>query len=294
MEVVERPEDPDARVPDGAQESDAEPLRDYIDLEIERPANLGPEEKFDVGKATCEAVVRLVKTIGKRYGIKPEDVQVLCPMRVRAAGADELNQALQAALNPQAPPVAMSAWSNGTPNPNTSSTVSQKPKLQIGSPRETASVGDKVMQLRNDYQKGLYNGDVGFIEAIDHKQVVVDFRDGMPARTYTPAGTADIKLAYASTVHKSQGQEFPCVVIVVLSHQSHMFSKNGRNLFYTAVTRGKKLVFVVHDKGAIEKALSPPRPRQTLLRQRLQGVPVRFRTGPAVPPEAATPTTPPT
>lgn len=274
MEVIERPEDPDA------PKSSEEPLRDYVDVEVRRPPDFPEGEKFDLGQAVCETVVRLVKTIEKRYGIKPEDVQVLSPMRIKTAGADELNKALQAALNPPLPAVNMLPFRDGA---NVAATAKVPPKkiLQIGSsPREDAGPGDKVMQLRNDYQKQLYNGDIGFITSIDHAKVIVDFRDGLPPRTYNPAGTSDIKLAYASTTHKSQGSEYPCVVIVVMSSQAHMFRQNGRSLFYTAVTRGKKLVFIVHDEGAVEKALSAPARRRTLLRQRLQGIPIRYRTGP--------------
>lgn len=81
----------------------------------------------------------------------------------------------------------------------------------------------------------------------------------------------------------------------MFKHQAHMLRKNGRALFYTGVTRGKRLVFVVHDEGILEQALGAPRPRQTLLKERLQGTPVRYRTGPAEPPAAApAPATPPT
>ena len=213
-------------------------------------------------------MVRLVHEIESRYGIPSKEVQVLSPMRIRSGGADALNKALQAALNPPQPQVA-----------------GKKPNLQIGSnPREIVSVGDKVMQIRNDYNKTLYNGDIGYIESISPSEIVVDFADSLPSRRYTPGDSTDLKLAYASTIHKSQGSEYPCVVLVILRHQAHMFSRNGRSLFYTAITRGKKLVFVVHDEDAIDKALGEPYPRQTLLKERLQSIPIRFRGGPAKPP----------
>jgi exodeoxyribonuclease V alpha subunit len=259
MRVVARPADPDVELEKGD-----EPLRDYIDLEIRPPKELAPGEAFDAGEAATRAVVKLVAEIEKRYGIPSREVQVLSPMRVRSGGADALNKSLQAALNPLPPPPA----------------PGKKPNLQIGqSPRETVSAGDKVMQVKNDYNKGLYNGDIGYVESIAPGEIIVDFRDGQPPRRYTPSDAANLRLAYASTIHKSQGSEYPCVVLVILRHQAHMFSRNGRSLFYTAVTRGKKLVFVVHDEGAIERALGRPYPRQTLLRERLQGVPVRYRVG---------------
>lgn len=260
MKIVAHPADPDVQLDEGE-----ELLRDYVDLEIRRPADLPEQEAFDAGEAACNTVVRLVVEIEKRYGIPKKEIQVLSPMRIRPGGADALNKALQAALNPLKPQV-----------PN------KKPNLQIGSsPRETVSVGDKVMQIRNDYEKVLYNGDIGYVESISPSEIVVDFKDDQPPRRYTPGSASDLKLAYASTIHKSQGSEYPCVVLVILRHQAHMFSRSGRSLFYTAVTRGKKLVFVVHDEDAIDKALGEPYPRQTLLKERLQSVPIRFRGGQA-------------
>ena len=257
MQVVARPPDPDVDL------AGEEPLRDYIDLEIKRPPELPPEEPFDAGAAACSVVVKLVRAIEKRYGFQAKDVQVLTPMRVRPGGADALNKALQAALNPLP-----------------KETPGKKPNLMIGgSPREVISIGDRVMQIKNDYQKGLYNGDVGKVVGLAPSYVEVDFGDGLAPRTYTVGEADNLKLAYASTIHKSQGSEYPCVVLVILAHQAHMFSKNGRSLFYTAITRGKKLVFVVHDENAIEKALGEPYPRQTLLKERLRGMPIRFRVG---------------
>jgi exodeoxyribonuclease V alpha subunit len=262
MRVVAYPSDPDVQL--GAEE----PLRDYVDLEIKRPADLPEGENFDAGEAACATVVRLVGEIEKRYGFPKKEIQVLSPMRIRPGGADALNKALQAALNPPPAP-----------------TPGKKPNLQIGgNPREVVSVGDKVMQTRNDYSKTLYNGDIGYVLSISPSEVLVDFKDDLAPRKYTPGDASDLKLAYASTIHKSQGSEYPCVVLVVLRHQAHMFSRNGRSLFYTAITRGKKLVFVVHDEGAIEKALGEPYPRQTLLKERLQSVPVRFRGRQTKPP----------
>lgn len=262
MRVVTHPIDPDVQL------GEDEPLRDYVDLEIKRPADLPEGEVFDAGEAACATVVRLVGEIEKRYGIPKKEIQVLSPMRIRPGGADALNKALQAALNPLQPQAP-----------------GKKPNMQIGSnPREIVSVGDKVMQIRNDYNKTLFNGDIGYIESISPSEIVVDFGDDLPSRRYTPGDASDLKLAYASTIHKSQGSEYPCVVLVILRHQAHMFSRNGRSLFYTAITRGKKLVFVVHDEGAIDKALGEPYPRQTLLKERLQSIPVRFRGGPTKPP----------
>jgi exodeoxyribonuclease V alpha subunit len=168
MEVLEHAPDPEA--PD-----EDEPLRDYIDLEIRRPPQIPTpgnveQEPFDLSKVAAATIVKLVRNIEKRYGIDPRTIQILCPMNVKTAGADELNRALQAALNPQ-------------PANSKSSVPPGKKKLQIGSPREDVSPGDKVMQLRNDYRKSLYNGDLGFVTFVDHREVVVDFRDDLPRAT---------------------------------------------------------------------------------------------------------------
>lgn len=252
--------------------------RDYVDLEVRSPEEKDPDHPFDMGDAICETVVRLVKEISKRYRLDPKSIQVLSPMRVKAAGADALNKSLQQALNPL------------------SKTKKSPFKIGVG---EDVAVGDKVMQQRNDYGKGLYNGDVGMVTFTGEKEMLVDFIDadvpkcaihsGPPAsmetlgyctcRKYTRADAKDIRIAYASSIHKSQGSEYPCVVLVVTSAQRHMFERNGKNMLYTAITRGKDLVFVVHDPGAIEKSIREPSPRQTLLAERLQGVPIQYYAG---------------
>lgn len=274
MEIIENVPDPDPKLT-----TDEEPLRDYIDLVVSKDANIN------------DVVVNLVRTIAKRYKVDPkEDIQILSPMRVKTAGANELNAALQAAFNPTfRPPVKLAPGQKPT----------TKSDLEIGSPREAVCPGDKVMQQRNDYNKKLFNGDLGYILSVDSQKVLVDFKDGGGTRAYDRDDAIDIKLAYASTIHKSQGSEYPIVILVLTSAQDHMFYRNGRNLFYTAITRGKQYVFVVHDGRVIEKVLREPHPRQTLLAERLRGVPIPFRTGPAKPPTTAsappttsTPTTP--
>jgi exodeoxyribonuclease V alpha subunit len=129
-------------------------------------------------------------------------------------------------------------------------------------------VGDKVMQLRNDYDKSVFNGDVGFIVAIDEGELsmTVLFDDREVA--YDSSELDELVLAYACTVHKSQGSEYPAVVIPLLTTHFVMLS---RNLLYTAVTRGKRLVVLVSDPRALELALSERRreERRTRLRERL-------------------------
>jgi exodeoxyribonuclease V alpha subunit len=182
-----------------------------------------------------ELVVRMCKErIPRAFGLDPlKDVQVLSPMHRGPAGTEALNQALQAALNPDGEPL-----SAGT---------------------RTLRVGDKVMQLRNDYDRDVFNGDLGVIAHVEHRRdeggdedlLDVDF-DGRLVR-YPADALDDLDLAYAVSVHKSQGSEYPAVVVPLVM-QHYLLLK--RNLLYTAVTRGKKLVVLVGSERAIRRAVS--------------------------------------
>jgi len=132
----------------------------------------------------------------------------------------------------------------------------------------TFKIGDKVMQLRNNYDKDVFNGDIGKIISIDKElqEIKVNFYDKLI--TYDFSELDEITLAYAISVHKSQGSEYPVVIIPVLTHHYIMLQ---RNLLYTAITRGKKLVFLVGTKRAIAMAVKNNKPlkRYTMLKQRL-------------------------
>jgi exodeoxyribonuclease V alpha subunit len=147
------------------------------------------------------------------------------------AGTDGLNEALQGALNPDGQPLGVSG--------------------------RTLRVGDKVMQVRNDYERDVFNGDVGVIARVGSEQeeeeavVEVEF-DGRRVR-YDADALADLELAYAVSVHKSQGSEYPAVVVTVLMQHSLLLR---RNLLYTAVTRGKRLVVLVGSDRAIRRAVT--------------------------------------
>jgi len=177
----------------------------------------------------AHTVVDLVKTrLPKKFDADPvRDIQVLCPMNRGLTGARGINQALQAALNP---PGEHSVEKFGT----------------------AFSVADKVMQIENNYDRDVFNGDIGFVLAIDREEeeLAVDF-DG---RTVVyPFGELDeLVLCYATTIHKSQGSEYPIVVIPV-STQHYMMLK--RNLIYTGITRGKRLVVLVGQKRALAMAV---------------------------------------
>jgi exodeoxyribonuclease V alpha subunit len=154
------------------------------------------------------------------------DIQVLCPMNLGGTGARALNATLQAALNPEAPFVEKFGW--------------------------RFSVGDKVMQTENDYDKEVFNGDIGFVQAIDeeNQELVIDY-EGRSV-TYLFADLDELTLAYATTIHKSQGSEYPAVVIPI-TMQHYVMLK--RNLVYTGVTRGRRLVVLIGDKRALAMAV---------------------------------------
>ncbi|MGA7122419.1 MAG: ATP-dependent RecD-like DNA helicase [Polyangiaceae bacterium] len=201
-----------------------------------------------------ETVIELVASrIPGRFGLDPmRDIQVLTPMRRGPAGALALNEALQAALNP----------------PRAGDTEARSGASALPRGTRAYRVGDKVMQLRNDYEKNVFNGDVGHVAGIDSEDntLVVRFDDREVA--FDSSDLDDLVLSYACTVHKSQGSEYPAVVVPLLTAHYMMLSKN---LLYTAVTRGKRLVVLVCDPRAVELALSVQRKeeRRTCLTARL-------------------------
>jgi exodeoxyribonuclease V alpha subunit len=174
-------------------------------------------------------IIELVKTrIPKRFGLDPiRDIQVLCPMNRGGVGARSLNIELQGALNPAGEhKVERFGW--------------------------TFSPGDKIMQVENNYDKEVYNGDIGTIDSVDTAEGVL--AASFDGRTITyEFGELDMLVpAYAATIHKSQGSEYPAVVIPV--HTQH-YTMLQRNLLYTGVTRGKKLVVLIGQKKAIAIAV---------------------------------------
>jgi exodeoxyribonuclease V alpha subunit len=133
-------------------------------------------------------------------------------------------------------------------------------------------VGDKVMQVRNNYDKEVFNGDQGIVSSVDSEEESVEVTFEGRKVLYESADLAELVLAYAITVHKSQGSEFPCVIIPL--HTTH-YPLLQRNLIYTAVTRGKNLVILVGSKKAINIAIRNDRvvKRYTMLKERLQAGP---------------------
>jgi len=195
---------------------DSQPEDDLFFIEREEPESVKSE------------IIDLVKRrLPNKYGFDPiQDIQVLTPMRKGAIGADQLNCDLQSALNPNKEPL----WSLGR-------------KLQLQ---------DKVMQIRNNYDKNVFNGDVGIITSIDNlaKELVIDFEGKEVAYGFSELD--EISLCYAVSIHKYQGSECPCVVIPV--HTAH-FKLLNRNLLYTGITRARKLVVLVGTKKALAIAI---------------------------------------
>lgn len=172
-------------------------------------------------------------------------VQVLSPMYKDPCGVDNLNQLIQERLNP---PVLG--------------------KGELKGRHMIFRVGDKVMQKHNDYEKGVFNGDIGQIFAVQHDMVYVRYPE--QDVKYEGAEIDEITLAYAITVHKSQGSEYHTVIMALVNSHSIMLQ---RNLFYTAVTRAKRKVILVGTKRAVQTAVQNQRTsrRFTLLIPRLQG-----------------------
>ncbi|MDL1982521.1 MAG: ATP-dependent RecD-like DNA helicase, partial [Deltaproteobacteria bacterium] len=206
---------------------------------INEPADLS--EFYFIEQNNPEKVVSTIvelctRAIPERFGFDPvKEVQVLAPMHKGVVGTINLNQVLQKVLNPN--PVTINATNN-----------SFKP-------------GDKVMHLKNNYQKEVFNGDIGTIISIDSKkeELSVDFYGRAVSYDFTETG--ELSLAYAISVHKSQGSEYPAVIIPLMTQHYALLQ---RNLLYTAITRGEKLVILIGMKKALDIALKNDRPRQRL------------------------------
>jgi len=186
----------------------------------------------------------MTQRIPRKFGFDPlTEVQVLTPMRRNLLGTENLNAVIQAALNPNGP--TLTRGSSGFRR------------------------GDRVMQIRNNYDKEVFNGDIGFVREVDteDRSLSVLF-DGRPV-AYAQSELDELVLAYACSIHKSQGSEYPAVI--VLMHTQH-YKLLQRNLLYTAITRGKRLVLVVGSSRAVAIAIkaNQVRERRTTLTARLK------------------------
>jgi exodeoxyribonuclease V alpha subunit len=200
------------------------------------------EEPDDVIQRMIELVTQ---RIPKRFGLNPmSDIQVLTPMRRNQLGADNLNAVLQQALNPAGHEIE-----------------------RFG---RKYRKGDRVMQVRNNYDKEVFNGDIGSISFVNEEdQEITVEMDGRNV-AYDFSELDELVHAYASSIHKSQGSEYPAVVVLITTQHFKMLQ---RNLLYTAVTRGKRLVCIIGTRKAVAIAI-----RNTEIRQRRTGLKDRVRT----------------
>lgn len=209
--------------------------------------NNGPESDFffitRYEDITHDVVDLVTRRLPKKYGYKPTDIQVLTPMKKCEVGVDNLNIELQKAINPHG--------------------------VEVKYGKTTYRVGDKVIQTANDYDKGVFNGDSGFIDSIntDEKIVFVRFDDNIVQYKYSDL--EDLSLAYAMTIHKSQGSEYPIVVIPITYANKKMMQ---RNLIYTAITRAKQVCVMIGERRMVDIGIANATSykRKTLLKERLR------------------------
>ncbi len=201
----------------------------FPNIQIEKDSDF-----FFISEKNPERIIQNIyslidKRLPKAYQLdKLKDIQLLCPMNKGQIGATELNRVLQLKLNPN------------------------KKDEDTGIGHRKFVEDDKVIQTRNNYDKGVYNGDIGFIKKIVHvdKKVWVDFEDKQVE--YDFSGLIDLELAYAVSVHKYQGSESPCIILPIHENYNRLLYKN---LVYTGLTRGKKLVVMIGTKEALNQAI---------------------------------------
>ena len=202
---------------------------------------------FFINQEDADEMVKLIiglvrDRLPKKYGYPPKEVQVLTPMQRGTVGAGNLNIELQSALNPTGPSLARGGY--------------------------TFRLGDKVMQIRNNYDKNVFNGDIGYITAVDTNERTLTVTFDNRLVEYDITELDEIVLAYAITIHKSQGSEFPVVVMpVTMKH----FVMLQRNLIYTGITRAKKICVLVGTTKALAYAIhnQTVSKRNTKLKERL-------------------------
>ena len=188
-------------------------------------------------------IVQLVKNrLPKAYSMPTNKIQVLTPMQRGVVGASNLNIVLQEAINPS--------------------------KIGLNRGGYSFRQGDRVMQIRNNYDKNVFNGDLGYIQDVDMEErtLMVDF-DGTLVE-YEVSELDELTLAYATTIHKSQGSEYPIVVMPVLMNHYVMLQ---RNLIYTGITRAKKICVLIGSTKALAYAIHNMTvlKRNTKLKERL-------------------------
>ena len=203
--------------------------------DLSRPPRGEPSDFHFLPEEEPERLQQLIvdlasRRLPARYGMDPvEDIQVLTPMHRGVIGAAQLNAALQATLNP--------------PKPDC---------LEVMRGGRVFRTGDRVMQIRNNYDKEVYNGDIGRIVRVDPEEQEVAVRVDDREVTYDFSELDELTLAYAATVHKSQGSEYPAVILPI--HTTH-YPMLQRNLLYTAITRARRLLVLAGTKKAVAIAV---------------------------------------
>jgi exodeoxyribonuclease V alpha subunit len=210
-----------------------QPDSDFYFVEADAPAD-----------AMAKMTILMRDRIPRRFGLDPvRDVQVLCPMNRGRLGTHMLNAELQQIFNPPGPEsLHRAGWVYGP--------------------------GDKVMQVRNDYERDVYNGEVGIVREVSRTEgeLTVAFDDRLVV--YTLRELDELALAYAVTIHKAQGSEYPAVIIPMALQQAPMLR---RKLLYTGVTRASRLVILVGNRAALAQAVThEEEPRLSRLRNWLQ------------------------
>jgi exodeoxyribonuclease V alpha subunit len=217
------------------EDSDRDVIKDFYFIQQEDPERV----LSTILELCCER-------IPDRFGFNPlRDIQVLSPMHKGIIGTMNLNRALQGALNP-------------------SRDIVERTGYQFRR-------GDKVMQIRNNYAKGVYNGDIGTISQIDRNEQRIMVKYDGHFVEYESCELDELILAYAVSVHKSQGSEYRAVILPVMTQH---FILLQRNLIYTGVTRAKELAVLIGTRQALAIALrnNKPQKRMTRLCQRIRGM----------------------
>ncbi len=216
---------------------------------LESPRGMESPDFFFIERKEPDAILETIKTlvaerIPRKYGFNPQrDVQILTPMRRGELGVRTLNRELQKILNPP---------KMQEKSPSDSVLVEAADSTDEDDTMQTLRVGDRVMQMANNYDKDVFNGDIGRVNFLDAEsgEILVDF-EGRTV-SYLADETQQLTLAYAVTIHKSQGSEYRAVVIPL--HTRH-YVMLQRNLLYTALTRARELACIVGSKQALWKAV---------------------------------------
>lgn len=215
---------------------------EFPDISNGRDADFFFIQNEEPESAVQEIVALVSRKLPKYYGIRPSEVQVLTPMQRGVLGSTNLNQTLQAALNPEGEGLRRGGF--------------------------VFRLYDKVMQVKNNYDKEVFNGDIGRITAVDVQERTLQVMFDGRAVDYDVSELDELVHAYATTIHKAQGSEYPVVVMPVLMTHFVMLQ---RNLLYTGITRAKKILVLIGSKKALAYAVRnvTVSKRNTKLKERL-------------------------